>query len=208
MSSLTDYLLYCARVGIFPEWHKTLYRFMMKSSKLTGLAHVREFAVRRLEEKYNKISREKEPADPRMPVDMITRFLRVQDQDPSKINKDEIASVGMMNIGAGSDTTSISLTSVFFNLLKCPRTLERLKAEIKEYETKGAISDPVKFSEAQNMPYLQAVVKEALRMHPATGLILGRVVPPEGATLAGQYFNPGVSPHLRHRLGFSRLSFC
>ena len=46
------------------------------------------------------------------------------------------------------------------------------------------------------MPYLQAVLKEALRMHPATGLILGRLVPPEGVTLAGQYFSPGVRSYI------------
>jgi cytochrome P450 len=33
------------------------------------------------------------------------------------------------------------------------------------------------------MPYLQAVMKEALRMHPATGLPLERVVPAGGASI-------------------------
>ncbi|VUC25700.1 unnamed protein product [Clonostachys rosea] len=191
MSSLTDYLLYCARVGIFPEWHRTLFRRQMKSSKLAGLAHIRKFAESQLEHKYNQTSTKGE-SDSSMPIDMITKFLRIHDQDPSKINKDEILSVGMMNVGAGSDTTSISLSSVLFNLIKYPQTLERLRLEIKEHESDDSISDPIRFSEAHNLPYLQAVLKEALRMHPATGLILGRVVPPGGTTLAGQYFDSGT----------------
>jgi hypothetical protein len=43
------------------------------------------------------------------------------------------------------------------------------------------------------MPYLQAVMKEALRMHPATGLPLERVVPAGGATICDQFFPEGVS---------------
>lgn len=43
------------------------------------------------------------------------------------------------------------------------------------------------------MSYLQAVIKEALRMHPAVGTILARTVPEGGAHLAGCYFPAGVS---------------
>ena len=43
------------------------------------------------------------------------------------------------------------------------------------------------------MPYLQACIKEGLRMHPATGLPLARVVPAGGATIAGTFFPEGVS---------------
>lgn len=196
MSSLDQYLVYCAAVGIFPEWHKTLFRRKMQSTNLSGLMHVREFARVQLENKYKKTQAAgKEHADPNASEDFITKLLRIQDQDPSKINKADITSVCTMNVGAGSDTTSISLTSAIFNLLKYPRTLERLRDEIKDCEARGVISDPIKFSEAKQMPYLQAVLKEALRMHPATGLSLGRVVPPEGTTLTGQYFPPGVCEH-------------
>jgi cytochrome P450 len=42
------------------------------------------------------------------------------------------------------------------------------------------------------MPYLQAVMKEALRVHPATGYPMFRVVPQGGEVLAGQFFPEGV----------------
>ena len=41
------------------------------------------------------------------------------------------------------------------------------------------------------MPYFQAVIKEAMRLHPATGLPLWRVVPEGGATISGRYFPAG-----------------
>jgi len=55
------------------------------------------------------------------------------------------------------------------------------------------VSDPVTFKEANEMPYLQAVIKEALRLHSATGLPLARVVPPSGADLAGHHFAAGTT---------------
>jgi cytochrome P450 len=191
MVSLSKYLVYCAVVGVLPEWHKTIFRRQMKSSSIAGLGHVRQFSKAQLDEKYEKIRAGNEEAAGTS-EDFITKFLRIQSQDPSKINSTDISSVCMMNIGAGSDTTSISLTSTILNLVKNPRVLQRLREEIKDCEAHGVISNPIKFSEAKEMPYLQAVLKEALRMHPATGLSLGRIVPPEGANLAGQYFPPKV----------------
>lgn len=193
MSSLSQWLVYCARMGVFPEWHKSLFQRLMGSKKMSGLMHVRHFAGKRLEAKYEKIFRPGgNSVDTTAPVDLITKLLHIQDENPEKIGKGDIASACMMNIGAGSDTTSISLSSVLFHLLKNPKSLERLRDEIKDCEKRGDISDPAKISETQQMPYLQAVIKEALRKHPATGLTLGRIVPPQGAILAGHFFPGGV----------------
>jgi cytochrome P450 len=63
-----------------------------------------------------------------------------------------------------------------------------LRAEIDEQDAAGNLSNPIQFREAQGLPYLQAVIKEALRLHPATGLPLGRVVPKGGAEIAGHFF--------------------
>ena len=42
------------------------------------------------------------------------------------------------------------------------------------------------------MPYLQACMKEAMRMHPAVGMLLERLVPPEGAELGGLWLPGGT----------------
>ena len=57
----------------------------------------------------------------------------------------------------------------------------------------GQLSSPVTFQEAQKLPFLQACIKEGLRIHPVTGLPLARVVPDGGATIAGQFFPANVS---------------
>ena len=48
------------------------------------------------------------------------------------------------------------------------------------------------FSEAQSLPYFQAVVKESLRMHPAVGLLLERFVPSGGVQIGDVFLPEGV----------------
>ncbi|EMD97561.1 hypothetical protein COCC4DRAFT_148406, partial [Bipolaris maydis ATCC 48331] len=50
------------------------------------------------------------------------------------------------------------------------------------------------------LPYLQAVIKEVLRIHSAVGYILRRMVPEGGAELAGRHFPQGVSIHSKQAL--------
>lgn len=70
--------------------------------------------------------------------------------------------------------------------------VSQLRDEINQKAADGKISDPIKFSEAQNMPYLQAIIREGLRLHPSFACILGREVPKGGAAVAGMYFREGV----------------
>lgn len=125
--------------------------------------------------------------------DFVSRFFQIRQEDPNKMTKMDIFTMCQSNIGAGSDTTAISLSAIVYNLLKHPKTYNRLKEEIIEAANQGKISDPISFKEAQELPYLQAVIKEALRLHSATGLPLARVVPKGGAMLAGKHFPEGAT---------------
>ncbi|KAH7024061.1 putative cytochrome P450 oxidoreductase [Ilyonectria destructans] len=96
------------------------------------------------------------------------------------------------NVIAGSDTTSIALSSIFFHILRNPGVYNKLRSELDEALASGAISDPITFKQGQELPYLQAVLKEGLRLHSSTGLPLWRVVPAGGAEIAGHQFPPGA----------------
>lgn len=96
------------------------------------------------------------------------------------------------NIEAGSDTTAVTLSSALYLLYSNPDKLAKLRKEIDIKAAEGSISDPLTFQEAQNMTYLQAVMKETLRLHPAVGTILPRIVPRGGIELSGHYFPAGV----------------
>ena len=109
-----------------------------------------------------------------------------------KITPNNTLDAAGSNIGAGSDTTAVSLSAVLYYLYRDARVLAKLREEMDTFAAEGKMSDPVTFAEAQSMPYLQAVLKESLRMHPAVGTILPRVVPRGGAKLGGYYFPEGV----------------
>ena len=97
------------------------------------------------------------------------------------------------NIAAGSDITGISLAAALYSIYKNPEKLAKLRQEIDDGWAAGQIMNPVAFQEAQRMPCLQAVIKEALRLYPAVETILARSVPEGGTSLAGQFFHEGVS---------------
>lgn len=63
------------------------------------------------------------------------------------------------------------------------------------------VGEVTSYQSALKLPYLQAVIREALRLHPATGLPLGRVVPRGGTVIVGKYLPEGVCdvPHF-HQL--------
>jgi cytochrome P450 len=50
----------------------------------------------------------------------------------------------------------------------------------------------VSWPEAQKLPYLDAVVQESFRLHPAPGLILERVVPPQGMQILNEFVPGGT----------------
>lgn len=81
-------------------------------------------------------------------------------------DKQVLASCTSM-IFAGSETTAISLSSVFHFLLTNPRVYSTLMNELDEATNAGIIADrenqKVSWAEAQKLPYLDAVIQESFR---------------------------------------------
>jgi hypothetical protein len=81
---------------------------------------------------------------------------------------------------------------MFYYLCKNKRCYERLREEIDNMDKEGRLSSPIAFGEASRMPYLQACMKEAMRLHPAVGQMLERVVPEGGAQFGQHWLPPGT----------------
>ncbi|KAI0162906.1 pisatin demethylase [Pestalotiopsis sp. NC0098] len=116
----------------------------------------------------------------------------VELNNEGKVDQFTVNNVLGANIGAGSDTTGISMTAIIYFLMKHPRCLQNLRDEIDTARREGNLSDPVTFQQGQKLPYMQATIKEALRLHAAVGQILSRLVPEDGAQLAGRQFPAGT----------------
>jgi cytochrome P450 len=121
------------------------------------------------------------------PRNFIDRFLEAQKANPSLIDDRQVVVYTTTNIVAGSDTTAISLRAIIYFLLKHPKTLQKLISELEE----AKLSYPVTWKESQSLPYLGAVVQESLRLHPAVGYGLERVVPSNGFRMDDGTIIPG-----------------
>jgi cytochrome P450 len=122
----------------------------------------------------------------------ILSKLHAAQKDKAELDDNAVISMATSNVFAGSDTTAISTRAIIYYLLKNPQYKQRLIEEIDDFRRQGKLSDPVKLSEADSMPYLQAVMYEALRCHPAVGMSLPRVTPAGGATIADAFIPAGV----------------
>ena len=88
---------------------------------------------------------------------------------------------------AGSDTTTATLTHVFYHLARSEEVFSKLRKELDSFYKPGSESE---FRDLQEATYLNGVINEALRIHPPVPGGVLRVTPPEGITI-GTTFIPG-----------------
>jgi cytochrome P450 len=80
----------------------------------------------------------------------------------------------------------------FLCLLTTPLAYIAFRKEIDDGIIAGRISKPIREAEAKNLPYLQAIIKEALRLYPPAGGHLHKEVPKGGAEVCGYHLPEGV----------------
>jgi cytochrome P450 len=95
----------------------------------------------------------------------------------------ELSSVGrsLMICSCPSDTTSTTLTYLFWELARDPSWQHRVRQELLS-QTSG-----VSYGDIQSLTLLDAIINEALRLHPAAPASLPRETPPGGKMLGGHF---------------------
>lgn len=117
------------------------------------------------------------PTDERS--DMLASFIR------NGIVGADLKTEVIEQIVAGSDTTAGGIRGTILHILTNPLVYTRLQGEIDSAAVpEGQI---ITFAQARSLPYLQAVIKEGLRIWPPVTNFFCRDVPPEGdnVTLPG-----------------------
>lgn len=125
--------------------------------------------------------------------DLLSKFVQANIDRPDFMDASKVMTMAVSMAFAGSETTAISLSSVFYYLVRNPACLARLLNELGNAEFHDVEDGLVTWSESQKLEYLDAVVKESFRMHPAAGLPLERIVPPAGAEIAGHHIPGGTT---------------
>ncbi|KAK5455820.1 hypothetical protein LTS15_005137 [Exophiala xenobiotica] len=194
INAIEGRLAYNSVIGEVPSMHKYLLgnrivaqiaTLIPALARLNSAGYIAAFAAKQLE-RYKSADKSSDQLR-----DMLARFRRSRD-GAEVMTDEELLSHATSNIFAGSDTTAISLRSMFYYICKNPRCYNAILKEIDDMDKSGQLSDPITFAEANKMKYLQACMKEAMRMHPAVGQLLERVVPQAGATISGVWFPQGT----------------
>ncbi len=102
------------------------------------------------------------------------------------LTREEAEGEALLQVIAGSDTTATAIRSTMLYLMSSPQSYRRLVEEVRAADAQGRISSPVVTdAEARTLPYLQAVIREGLRINPPVAGTMDVVVPAGGDVLCG-----------------------
>ena len=104
------------------------------------------------------------------------------------LTKDELDTQMQLLIFAGSETTAATISAATWFLLKNPDMTQRLQREVRDAFQKF---EQIDVASASKLPYLHAVIQEALRMHPPASTSNPRYVD-RPIRVAGYDIPPGV----------------
>lgn len=64
---------------------------------------------------------------------------------------------------SGAESAAAAIRSILIHIMATPRVYVKLKAEIKAAIEDGATASPIQMEQAENLPYLKAVIYEGIR---------------------------------------------
>lgn len=103
--------------------------------------------------------------------DMLDNLLDIFQENSQKMDKEQIKHLFLDLFVAATDTTSYALERAMTELLHNPDAMSKAKRELEQ--TIG-IGNPIEESDITKLPYLQAMIKETLRLHPPAPFLLPR----------------------------------
>ena len=124
--------------------------------------------------------------------DILAKLLDLRQQNPL-LKRDDIIAMALTTLYAGFDTMGITLTATLYHMARKPGYQAQLHAELDAARKRGHISESPTIEEMKRLPFFQACISEAMRVHPTTGITLPRTVPKGGAEIDGYFLPEGVS---------------
>ncbi|RKP05464.1 cytochrome P450 [Thamnocephalis sphaerospora] len=132
-------------------------------------------------------------------ADSLQRYLTAMEEEKvERMTDAEIAGDMLMQLSAGSGTTAKCLTWTIYLLSRTPDVRARLLQELQE-----AVPDngtEIRHAMVRDLPYLNAVIDESLRVYPVGSGGAPRVVPKGGVELCGKYVPGGTTVLARQYL--------
>ena len=107
-------------------------------------------------------------------ADVLSLLLSARDEAGMPMSDEELRDELVTMIAAGHETTALSMAWAFERILSTPDVAERLQAELDSVVGEGPL-DPAMLP---RLPYVDAVVKETLRLRPVLPIVVRRASRP------------------------------
>ncbi|KAM0281790.1 hypothetical protein ACHAQH_003372 [Verticillium albo-atrum] len=108
------------------------------------------------------------------------------------LTREEAEGEALVQVLAGSDTTATAMRMTMVYLMTTPTAYGTLAREVREASDKGLLSVPVQDAEARKLCYLQAVIREGLRVFPPVVGLMSVTVPRGGDVMHGMSIPAGT----------------
>lgn len=138
----------------------------------------------KVKKRINAALRPSPPKDNRQ--DLIYESINLH-KDKPEFSEEYLKRMVMSNFGAGHETMTSTLISIFAMLGSHPTVQTKAFSEVTTLEP------VISFSTASNLKYTLSTIKESQRLYPTIGMSLSRLVPSSGLHDSGHYFPPGIS---------------
>ncbi|KAE8712853.1 CYP706 protein [Hibiscus syriacus] len=137
--------------------------------------------------------------------DFVQFLLQLKDDEDSKtpLTMDHIKALLLDMVVGGSDTSSNSIEFVMAEIINKPEVMRKAQQELDEVIGKDNF---VEESHIHKLPYLLAIMKESLRLHPALPLLIPQC-PSESCTVGGYTIPKGSRVFLNSEWDFSGNDF-
>ena len=196
--------VYASTMGFFRWIHVILVgNPLVTSLNILPFGHLFDTTVRALDDRLNNRDRGKS--------DVVDHWLQDMEKKPGKVSLRDLYAAAISAVGAASDTVSCALQSFVYFMNRHPNAWERVRGEIEELQRGQDLCRDrvIKFADAQRLPFLQACIKEALRVFGPVCMTLPRLAPPGGLTIGDKHFpentilsiNPWVMHYSRELWG-------
>ncbi|KAJ4401807.1 hypothetical protein N0V91_007706 [Didymella pomorum] len=185
LQTAENVMRYFSVIGQIPSLDKLFGKnpHLTRLYKFDDFAVAAGYAVEQFMERMANLAHYKDKKD------FVNGFLAAKKEYPTLVTDNEVIGYMILNILGGADTLAICTKATFYHLLKNPAAKAKLVAELRSAHT----TYPAPYQSLEKMPFLDACIKEGLRIHPVVGHILERVVPATGLTLGdGTVLPPGT----------------
>ena len=130
-------------------------------------------------------------------VDLLARLMEGKDASGEKLGREELTAEALTQLIAGSDTTSNTSCALLYWCVRTPGVVEKLQKELDDNIGEGVPS----YDAVKDLPYVQKVIWETMRIHSTSSLGLPRLVPmaspenpsPKNCDILGYSFPPGTA---------------